>query len=61
MAPILFYREYSEAWLRVEIHNFAGWRMAGYYELGLVRHAISSKYLNHLTSRFFSLTDITLG
>ena len=61
VAPILLYRDYSEAWLRVEIRNFAGWRTADNSELGLVRHAISFKYLNHLTFRFFFLTGMTLG
>ena len=61
MAPILFYREYSEAWLPVEIRYFVGWRTADNDKLSLVRHAISFQYLNQFISRYFSLTGITLG
>ena len=61
MAPILLYRDFCEAWLRVEIRYFAGLRTDDNYELGFVRHAISFKYLIRFTSRFFSLTGMTLG
>ena len=61
MASILISRDYSEAWLRVEIRNFVGWRTSDNDELGLVRHAISFKYPNHFTSRFFSITGMILG
>ncbi len=61
MASILLSRDYSEAGLRVETRNFVGWRTADNDELGLVRHAISFKYPNHFTSRFFSLTSMILG
>ena len=61
MAPIILYRIFSDAWLRVESRIFFASRTVDNDELGLVRHAISFKYLNRFTSRFFSLTEMTLG
>ena len=61
VAPIILYRSFSDAWLRVEIRNFVAWRAADKDDLGLVRHAISFKYVNRFTSRFFSLTGMILG
>ncbi len=59
MAPILYYREFYDAWLRVESRYFDGWRTAEINKIGLVHNAIFNSKLILFTSSFFSLTGMT--
>ena len=59
MAPIILYRIFSDAWLRVESRYFDGWRTAEINQMGLVQNRIFHSKLILFTSSFFSLTGMT--